>query len=640
MVTALHDRAGSIVGLTLLASALVLSERADSRDLKEPPFVADDVRAGKLPPVSDRVPEEPLFIDLEAQGKAVGRYGGTLRTLIGKVRDSRLLTVYGYARLVGYDESLQLQPDILESYTVDEGRIFTFRLRKGHRWSDGHPFTSEDFRYYWDDVQTNKELAPGGITQELLVDGEPPKVEILDTHTVRYSWSRPHPTFLNALAAPNPLYIYRPAHFLKQFHVDYVDPAKLKDMVKEAGRRNWVALHFSHDRPYQNNDPTRPTLQPWILKTEPPSQRLVFDRNPFYHRVDNQGHQLPYIDQVTMTVAGSGLIPVKVGTGDSDLQSDNLSLMNFPFLKRAEKRNGLLIHRWTPGKGARMALYPNMNHKDARWRALFRNKNFRHALSLAIDRDEINQLIFFGLGLVGNNTVLPGSVLAKPEYRTRWAQYDPDLANEMLDELGLTNRDRSGMRLLPDGKPMIIVVETAGENLEQVDILNLIGDHWRKIGVELLIKSTQREVFRRRVNVGETQIAVWSGLENAMATPDWAPRELVPTDKNQLHWPKWGQYYETAGIAGEKPDLEPVVRLSELYDEWKLATGGEERRAIWEEILNIHAEQQFTIGIIAAVPQVVVARSNLRNVPEKAIYNWEPGSYFGIYRPDTFWFDE
>ena len=129
MKTESHDRAQSIVGLTLLALALVLSESADSRDLKEPPFVAGDVRAGKLPPVSDRVPQEPLLVDLEALGKAGGRYGGTLRTLIGKVRDSRLLTVYGYARLVGYDESLQLQPDILESYSVEEGRVFTFRLR-------------------------------------------------------------------------------------------------------------------------------------------------------------------------------------------------------------------------------------------------------------------------------------------------------------------------------------------------------------------------------------------------------------------------------------------------------------------------------------------------------------------------------
>jgi peptide/nickel transport system substrate-binding protein len=608
-------------------------------ELAEPPFFAEKVEAGDLPPVGERVPAEPEVIDLEALGKTSGSYGGTLRTLIGKAKDTRRLVVYGYARLVGYDENLELKPDILKDYSVEEGRIFTFHLRKGHRWSDGHLFTSEDFRYFWEDVQTNEELAPGGVTRELLVDGEPPKVEIVDELTVRYTWSKPNPTFLNALAAPNPLYIYRPAHYLKQYHPRYTDRAKLEAMAEEAGKRNWVALHFSHDRPYQNSDPTRPTLQPWLLMTEPPSDRFVFDRNPYYHRIDAKGHQLPYIDRVTMTVASPNLIPAKVGSGESDLQSDHINFANYTFLKKAEARSGFDVLRWTPGKGAKMALYPNMNHKDPHWRKLFQDKRFRHALSMAIDRDEINKVMFFDLGIVGNNTVLPQCPLAKPEYRSKWAQYDPAMANKLLDELGLTERNGEGIRLLPNGDPLMIIVETAGEDLQQVDILDLIGDDWQQIGVKLFTKSTQREVFRRRVISGETQIAVWSGLDNAMPTPDWSPFELVPTDKNELQWPQWGQYYETNGQTGEKPDLEPVLRLLELYDRWQDATDVERRRAAWEEILDIHAEQQFSIGLVAAVPQIVVVNSKLRNIPESAFYNWEPGSYFGIYRPDTFWFD-
>jgi peptide/nickel transport system substrate-binding protein len=328
-----------------------------------------------------------------------------------------------------------------------------------------------------------------------------------------------------------------------------------------------------------------------------------------------------------------------VGSGEADLQSDNISLANYTFLKKAEARNGFAVHRWTPGQGAKMALYPNMNHMDPQWRKLFQDKRFRHALSMAIDRDEINQVIFFGLGIVGNNTVLPKSVLAKPEYRDKWAQHDPAMANKLLDELGLTERNSEGIRLLPNGEPLMLVVETAGEDLEQVDILELIADDWKQIGVKLFTKSTQREVFRGRVISGETQIAVWSGLDNAMPTPDWSPFELVPTDKNQLQWPQWGQYFETKGLSGEKPDLEPVVRLRELYDLWKDTTDVEQRRAAWEEILDIHAEQQFSIGLVAGVPAIVVVNSHLRNVPESAFYNWEPGSYFGIYHPDTFWFD-
>ena len=631
-------RKSPVAGLIAVASA-VLTMPAMAGELIEPPFFADMVKSGELPPVAERVPAEPQIVDLKAMGKQPGRYGGTLETLIGKEKDVRRLVVYGYSRLIGYDAKLDLKPDILKDVTVEEGRIFTFHIRKGHRWSDGHPFTGEDFRYFWEDVQTNEELAPGGVTRELLVDGKPPKVEYIDELTIRYTWEKPNPTFRHALAAPNPLYIYRPSHFLKQFHVNYTDRDKLEEMAKAEGKRNWVALHFSHDRPYKNNDPLRPTLQPWILKTEPPSDRYVFDRNPFYHRIDSDGKQLPYIDQVTMTVSSGKLIPAKVGSGESDLQSDHIAFANYTFLKKAEKRNGFKVLRWTPGKGSKMALYPNMNHKDPEWRALFQDKRFRHALSMAIDREAINKVIFFGLGTVGNNTVLPDSDFAKPEYRDKWAKHDPDAANKLLDEIGLTKRNDEGIRLLPNGEPMMIVVETAGEDLEQVDILGLVKDDWAKIGIKLFTKSTQREVFRRRVIAGETHVAVWFGMDNAMPTPDWSPFELVPTDKNELQWPQWGQYYETKGTAGEPPDLGPVVRLVELFDEWHNVQDTEKRRAIWEEMLDIHAEHQFSIGLVSAVPQIVVANADLRNVPEKAFYNWEPGSYFGIYRPDTFWFD-
>lgn len=627
-------------GLVFAAACAILTGTSTAAEMSEPPFFADMVKAGELPPVAERVPAEPEIVDLKANGKKPGGYGGTLRTLIGKEKDVRRLVVYGYARLIGYDENLELKPDILRDYTVEEGRIFTFYLRKGHRWSDGHPFTSEDFRYFWEDVQTNEELSPGGVTRELLVDDKPPKVEYIDELTVRYTWEKPNPTFLAALAAPNPLYIYRPSHFLKQYHVKYTDRAKLEKMAEETGKRNWVALHFSHDRPYNNNDPTRPTLQPWILKTEPPSDRYVFDRNPYYHRIDENGHQLPYIDQVTMTVSSGKLIPAKVGSGESDLQSDHITFANYTFLKKGEERNGFKVERWIPGKGSKMALYPNLNHKDPQWRKLFQDKRFRHALSMAINREQINKVIFFGLGIVGNNTVLPECVLAKQEYRDKWAEYDPAEANKLLDEIGLTQRNDEGIRLLPNGEPLMLVVETAGEDLEQVDILELIHDDWKKVGIKLFTKSTQREVFRGRVIAGETHIAVWSGLDNAMPTPNWSPFELVPTDKNELQWPQWGQYYETKGLAGEKPDLQPVVRLVELYDDWHREQDTEKRRAIWQEMLDIHAEQQFSIGLVAAVPQIVVVNAKLQNIPEKAFYNWEPGSYFGIYRPDTFWFTQ
>ena len=170
--------------------------------LVEPPSLVEQVSTGKLPPIEKRVPQKPLVVPLGENGTSLGRHGGTLNTLAGRSRDTRLFTIYGYARLVGYDRHLNIVPDILEAIEVQEGRIFTMRLRKGHRWSDGHPFTTEDFRYYWEDVANNKELSPSGPPRDLVVDGEAAKVEALNETTVRYSWSKPNPHFLPRMVTP------------------------------------------------------------------------------------------------------------------------------------------------------------------------------------------------------------------------------------------------------------------------------------------------------------------------------------------------------------------------------------------------------------------------------------------------------
>src|SRR5262249_21139341 len=157
----------------------------------------------------------PSVASFDGPGEEVGQPGGTARLLMSAPRDTRMMVVYGYARLVSYDTHYDLVPDILEKFEVEDGRIFTFHLRKGHRWSDGAPFTTEDFRYFWEDVAQNKELSPTGVPHEMLVDGESPKVTILDAETIRYEWSKPNPTFLPALASPAPFYLFRPAHYLK-----------------------------------------------------------------------------------------------------------------------------------------------------------------------------------------------------------------------------------------------------------------------------------------------------------------------------------------------------------------------------------------------------------------------------------------
>ncbi|MGE0745087.1 MAG: ABC transporter substrate-binding protein [Rhodospirillales bacterium] len=613
---------------------------AQERPLIDAPSLAKDVAEGRLPPLAERLPQTPAVVDVHAHHRKPGRHGGALSTVVGRSKDTRLMVVFGYARLAVYDTDFKIKPDILAGYEVEEGRRFTLRLRPGHRWSDGHPFTAEDFRYFWEDVANNKELSPVGPPHEMMVDGKPPKVEYPDQWTVRYTWDGPNPRFLPALAGTAPLYIYRPAHYLRQFHVRYADKAALDDMVKKAKRRNWAALHNNQDNQYQNDNPALPSLEPWVLVTKPPSQRFEFVRNPYYHRVDAAGRQLPYIDKVMLHVVDPKITPAKVGAGEVDLQARGLAFSNYPFLKQGEKSYGYSVYLWESAKGAQVALYPNLNANDAVWRALFRDVRFRRALSLASNRHEVNQVVYFGLGLTGNNTVLPQSPLYRKEYREAWTQFDLKRANALLDEIGLTRRDSRGVRLLPDGRPMEIVIETAGEETEQTDVLALIHDSWLKAGIKTYTRPSQREVFRNRIFAGETLMSVWSGWENGLPTPDIMPAELAPTDQQQLQWPKWGQYLQTGGAAGEAPDMDGPKELLDLYHRWIRSATEEERVAIWHRMLEINAEQVYTIGLVAAVPQPIVVRNTVHNVPRKGFYNWEPGAHFGIYRPDTFWIEE
>jgi len=621
--------------LPVALAGTVLQAAAQGKFI-DPPVFAEQIKSGKLPPAAKRLPEKPLVFTPGA-GQAAGQHGGDLSMLIGRSRDVRMLVVYGYARLVGYDTNFNIVPDILESIDAKGEKVFTMKLRKGHRWSDGQPFTTDDFRYFWEDVANNKELSPTGPPTDLLVNGEPPKVEILDQQTIRYSWSKPNPAFLPRMASASPLFIFRPAHYLKQFHRKY--SKKAVESEPGAMKRGWAAVHNREDNMNQYDNPKLPTLQPWMNTTKPPADRFVALRNPYFHRVDAQGRQLPYIDRVVMAVAESKLIPAKTGAGESDLQARDIQFNNYTFLKKGEKTNNYRTLLWKTARGAHFALYPNLNVNDPVWKALFRDVRFRRALSLAIDRSQVNQVLYFGLATEGNNTVVAESSLYKKEYQTLWAKYDKKAAAKLLDDIGLA-RGADGVRKLSDGRPLEIIVETAGESTEQTDVLEMIRENWREIGVKLFSKPTQREVLRNRVYSGEALVSVWSGIENGLANADISPEELAPVTQDQLQWPKFGQYFETSGKAGEAPDIAEAAELMKLNSQWRNASTRDERTKIWHRMLQIHAEQQFVIGVVAGVAQPVVVRNTLRNVPEKGIYNWDPGAFFGIYRPDSFWFSK
>ncbi|MGE0736284.1 MAG: ABC transporter substrate-binding protein [Alphaproteobacteria bacterium] len=628
-----------LAGTAALAAAVALRPRvglATPVEPVEPEFFAKDVTDKKLPPIGERLPAKPLVVAMSGY-KQIGVSGGEIRILMQRAQDTRLMVVYSGTRLVSYDEKYNLVPDLLEECRIEDGRIFTFVLRKGHKWSDGHPFTAEDFRYYWEDVLGNKELSPFGPPVALMVDGKVGRFELIDEGTVRYSWDKPNPFFLPAIAGPAPTYLYRPGHYLRQFHSKYADKKALAAIVKEKRQRSWARVHSLMDNMYRNNNPDLPTLEPWRNTTPSPADRFLFVRNPFYHRIDEKGQQLPYIDRVIMNTADGKIIPAKAGAGESDLQARYIKFSDYTFLKRNEKQNHYRVLLWRAGTGSHIALYPNMNANDPIWRALNRDLRYRRALSLAINRREINQVMFYGLAKPAANTVLPESPLYRKEYADAWIQFDLKRANALLDDIGLRERTGAGFRKLPNGKLMELVVETTTEGSEAPDVLNLIKDSWREIGIRLLIKSHSRDNLRRRVFSGDTKMAVWSGLDNGLPTADMSPSDIAPTSQQQFQWPKWGQFAETRGTAGEPIDMDLPRELFQLNGAWESTATTEERARLWHRMLGIYTDQVFAIGIVSSVSQPVLVSQRMRNVPTDAIYSFEPGGHLGIYRPDTFW---
>jgi peptide/nickel transport system substrate-binding protein len=610
---------------------------AAGRSLVETPYLGERVASGALPPVGQRVPDCPAVAAFDGVDQSIGRHGGTLTSIIRKSRDVKLLVVYGYARLVGYDRTFTLKPDILEDFTVKDGRIFTFTLRAGHKWSDGHPFTTEDFRYWWNEVANDPNLSPSGPPKSMLVNGLPPQIDILDDRRVRYSWTAPHPTFLSRLAGPSPLFLYRPAHYLKRFHKKFADKGMLDRAIHNARLHGWAALHNRLDNMYLFDNPDLPTLQPWVNRTTPPATRFVAERNPFYHRIDPKGRQLPYLDRVALDVVSPGLIPVKAGLGEADLVARGLSFQDYTFLRDRGVEGSHETLLWRKANGSQIALFPNQNVRDPGWRALMRNALFRRALSLATDREQINEFLFFGFGRAGNDTVLEESPLYKPDYQLRWARFDIDHANRLLDEIGLNRRNSDNIRLMPDGRPLNVIVETAGEQPEQIDALEIMQSGWAAAGVGLIMRPMHRETLRARVVAGETMMAVWGGMENALPTTDSNPEAMAPFSQINFQWPKWGLHVETDGKSGEPIDVPEVETLQRLVREWGRAADADTRLRIWHRILEIHADQTFVIGTVSGIRQPVVRSRKLMNLPREGVYNWDPGAFFGIYRPDTFW---
>lgn len=607
----------------LLFSGLCLAGMA----YQEAPELRVRVAAGELPPVGERLPKEPLVVEPVEE---IGKYGGAWRFFIPAPKRTSYISAFAYEKLVRWDEEAKnIVPNVAKSWDVsEEGKVYTFSLREGMKWSDGQPFTADDFLFWYEDVVLNKELTPV-LPEYLMIGGEPVQMKKLDDYTVEFRFAASAGLFLNALAYEQD--VFRPKHYLQQFHPGYTSKDELEKMAKEEGFENWYQLFLEKDQFYWNHGLGYPVIEPWVLKSAYPSMQPVFERNPYYWKVDPAGNQLPYIDKVVNTVVEDPEVTnLKTMVGEADLQPLGLQFADYILFMESREKGDYRVLLWGTDIGSDITLFPNQNHQDPVLRKLIRDVRFRQALSLAINRDEINEVGYLGMGVSRQATVMSTSPYFKEEYAEAYAQYDSEEANSLLDEMGLTERDEEGFRLRPDGKTLSLVIITAGEQMIEADVLGLVEEYWEAIGIKTAYRPMERELFRSRLNAAEFDVGTWM----LQFMQDSARLQVY----EYYYAPLWNQWYLTQGVKGEEPSAE-ARKLELLYDETKITADPEKRKELYQKMWDLHAENVWMIGLVGEVPQIIVAKNNLRNVPEKSIYAWSMGHMLGLSRIEQFFFE-
>lgn len=595
----------------------------------EAPMLARLVQAGKLPPVEKRLPPEPVVVK---PIHSIGKYGGTWRRLIARAGDVQLGGPLGYEPLVRWDRTgIKVIPGVAKSWEIrDKGKTYVFHLRKGIRWSDGQPFTSADFTFWYKDRVCNKKLTPV-FPNFISPSGNRFVVSAPDKYTVVFKFKKPNGIFLEILAFVGHG-IYLPRHYLKQFHVKYTKLEKLEKLARKEGKDLWYDLF--HSKANLHDNPDLPTIRAWKLKIAPPETRVVAERNPYYWKVDPKGNQLPYIDRIAYTLIQSPeVLNLKAMSGEVDMQGRYISAAKYALFQMNRKKGKYRV-LVNPGTGS-ICIYLNQHSKDPAMRALLQNRKFRIALSSAINRKELIEFIFSGLATPTNSVSNPIDPFYLPKFSKKHIKYDPKLANKLLDELGM-KRDKSGIRRMPNGKPFRKILHVYGSKVAaSAEMYQLVADYWREVGLEFIIKHDANTLSLIRVKNGNSDIWGYSiaGL-HWIVDPIW----YVPLAPRSYHAPLYGRYSASDGKSGVKPSKE-FQQIIDWYAELAQTCGNEPRKLeLGRKILNQWAEQCYIIGI--ARPTVLTIVSNrFKNVPDKIVCSYRtmaPG-YIGI---EQFYIDE
>ena len=591
------------------------------------------VQQGKLPPVEERLPENPVVVPVVEE---IGQYGGTWNRAFLGLSDLAGVTRITYNPPLRRNiDGSEVLPNVFASWEVaDEGRVFTFHLRKGMRWSDGAAYTADDILFWYEDIILNEELTPV-IPSWFTIEGVPGILSKVDDYTVRVEFASPYGLFPQMLTQPNTIQmVSRPKHYLSQFHPRYAHEEELMQATRAAGLEAWYQLFNLKADPLKN--PDEPTINAWKLISDPAKPPYIMERNPYYWKVDPEGNQLPYIDRVVQHYADNAeVINLMAVSGDIDMQLRHIQFLNYPLLMENSERSGYRVLMWPRGIGANPYIAFNLNYPDDPiLRDIFLNEKFRQAASLAINRDEINELMFFGLGEPRQATVVAESVYYKPEFARAYADYNPDEANRLLDSIGLDKRDAQGYRLRPDGKRLQVLIEIPeGGWGPWIDIAELVKDYWEAVGISTDFKVLERSYWFTRADAGITQVTFWT--MDYQLTPLVNPDKLLPRGDRREIAHDWNLWYDSGGTRGVKP-TGVYLKAFELYDQAKSTPDEAEQIRLTQEILQLQSESWWFIGTVGSDPALVVVKDYFRNVPEVAPEDYLLGSPGNTYPEQYF----
>ena len=592
---------------------------AEAASYQQAPSLDKAVQTGKLPPVTERLPENPRRI---TPRERIGRYGGTLTIAVASGMGSNDVLSCRAPSLFKYSEdTTEVVPQVAEGYEWSEDyKNLTIRIRKGVKWSDGHPFTVEDMLFSYYDVTRNKELHPV-LQKRWRPGGVPAEWRKIDDYTVRIEFAIPNPqftTWFHGWMNHGPVTL--PKHYLKRYHIRY-NP-KADELAQEEGFDAWWQL-FERVTDYTawNQNLDKPHLGPWIPKRVSPTYQL-YERNPYYWEVDTAGNQLPYIDSLlVLRCEDPKVLTSKVAFGEVGLCGSSIYLEDYPLLKTSEEKSGIRALLFRRLRGAEFGFAFNQTCPDPVKAEMFQDVRFRRAVSLALDRDEINDVVYFGKAVPCQLTCLPICPYYKEAWAQSYAEHDPERANRLLDEMGLKWNKKRTQRLRPDGEPLSILFEFWPGEGPKTSICELIKEYLADIGINAIIKPQNGGYNRTRQSAGKTDIFSWH-----IDTPTkyFRRSKLFPLLGGLLGLPsiEWHTWLSTDGEGGREPPQE-IKDWYALAQEWKQEVDLDRRYELAQKLFDIQAEQLYWIGTVGRAPTPAVVNERLRNVPEDGYWGWQ-----------------